>query len=101
MSQTVVPRDPDVVLRSRYAQLRSLLVLACIAIVGLSIVVGLQASSDKVTRPAIPSASAANASADTGARLDHRGLHDAGYLLGLSDVGARLDHRGLRDSYKH
>jgi hypothetical protein len=84
-------------------QLRSLLALACVAIIGLSIAIGLVAGSDRVGRPAITPVSARNASAqtaDTGARLDHRGLHDAASLLGTADVGARLDHQGARGSYK-
>jgi hypothetical protein len=98
MSQTVALIAPEDVPRSRYVRLRSLLVIACIAIVGLSIAVRVLASSNSVTQRAINSATAGNTSAqtaDTGARLDHRGLHDAGYLLGVAaEVGARLDHRG-------
>jgi len=90
-----------VVSRSRYRRLQALLVIACIAIVGLSIAVGLAPSAGRVSRPAVARTSNASASAetaDTGARLDHRGLHDAAYLAGLADVGARLDHRGRRSS---
>lgn len=100
----LAPRHQVVVRRSRYLQVRSLLVIACIAVIGLSIAVGLLATSDTVTvtggtlaRTAVSSAQ----TADTGARLDHRGLHDAAYLSGLAEVGARLDHRGVRASSNH
>src|SRR5919204_4903923 len=36
MSQTLAPSQPDVVRRSRYVQVRALLVTACIAIIGLA-----------------------------------------------------------------
>jgi hypothetical protein len=104
MSQTLVPRQPDVVARSRHIQLRSLIALACIAIIGLSIAVGVLTNVGNASRPAAVRVRAANAAVqttDTGARLDHRGLHDTTYLLGLADIGAHLDHRGIRTSLKH
>jgi hypothetical protein len=78
---------------------RSLLALACIAIVGLSTAVVLLATRSSVTPVGVTKAgvsSSAATTADAGARLDHRGLHDAAYLSGLAETGARLDHRGVR-----
>jgi hypothetical protein len=78
MSQAISPQHPAVVLRSHYRQLRGLLAIACVAIVGLTVAVVIlatsdQASSTKSTASATP-VSATAATADTGARLDHRGL---------------------------
>lgn len=104
MGQTLDPRHADVAARSRYNQLRPLLTLACLAIIGLSIAVGLLANSGSVARLAVTPANAGSApaqTADSGARLDHRGLHDAASLSALADLGARLDHRGVRGSSSH
>jgi hypothetical protein len=89
--------QPAVVLRPPSAHGRSLLALACIAIIGLSIAVVLLATSGRVAPVGVTQAGANSsaATADAGARLDHRGLHDAAYLSGLAETGARLDHRGL------
>jgi hypothetical protein len=96
MSQVGVSQ-PSVVLRPPSAHGRSLLALACIAIIGLSIAVVLLATSRSVAPVGVTQAgvSSSAAAADAGARLDHRGLHDAAYLSGLAETGARLDHRGL------
>jgi hypothetical protein len=55
-------------------------------------------SSQNHTIPAAARASdnSLNQTADLGARLDHRGLHDVAYLSALAETGAQLDHRGLR-----
>ena len=101
MSQTHVGSQPALVLRSQYEHVRSLLALACIAMIGLSVAVVLLATNRSVTlvRVAPASVSASAATADAGARLDHRGLHDAAYLSSLAETGARLDHRGLRPTH--
>jgi hypothetical protein len=99
MSQAVSPQHP-VALRSQYRHLRALLAVAIIAIVGLIAAVVVLATSDgggsAVATPAVQVTSAAQ-TADTGARLDHRGLEDrANSLSATADTGARLDHRGLK-----
>jgi hypothetical protein len=65
---------------------------------GSDIVVQVGHASHVTARDAGASAIATAETADTGARLDHRGLKDGPRLSGLADVGARLDHRGLRTS---
>ena len=55
MSQTVPQRHPAVVLRSHYRQLRALLAIAVIAVVGLSAPVVILAGNDAAgTRTATP-----------------------------------------------
>jgi hypothetical protein len=100
-SETVSPIEPVFVPRSRYVRMRALLAVACIVITGLTILVVALATTATVqpTREV----QAANAStlaqtADTGERLDHRGLHDGPYVLSALELGARLDHRGVRAS---
>ncbi|HEY2602841.1 MAG TPA: hypothetical protein VGI67_14890 [Thermoleophilaceae bacterium] len=83
MSQAISSQHPAVVLRSHYRQLRGLLAIACIAVVGLTVAVvilatGNQASSSQSTASATQ-VSATAATADTGARLDHRGLETTRY----------------------
>jgi hypothetical protein len=104
MSQTLVPERPDAVARSGYLQLRSLLALACTAIIGLSIAVGVLTTSGRSSRSTsvqVSAADRANQSTDTGARLDHLGRRDAAYLSGLAETGARLDHRGIKALLNH
>jgi hypothetical protein len=77
MNQAIPTQHPAVVLRSHYLHLRTLLAIATIAIVGLTIaVVVLAATSNHSPRIATPSAriSPPAATADSGARLDHRGI---------------------------
>ena len=76
MSHTVPSQHPAVVLRSNYQHLRALLAIAIAVILGLTVaVVVLATSSNEVTltRATAQSATAANPSAETGAKLDHRG----------------------------
>ena len=47
MSQTLSTQHPAVVLRSRYQQLRALLVVAMIAVVGLTVAVVVLAAQDE------------------------------------------------------
>lgn len=81
MNQTVTPQHPAVVLRSQYVHVRALLAVACITITAMSIAVVVLATTHSArTTKATPSSTAAGLSApaqtaDTGARLDHRGLH--------------------------
>jgi|SRR5579862_682784 len=80
MSHTAPTSHPAVVRRSRRQDLRSLLTIAMIAIVGLAVAVVLLATHNgggtiaktaaHANRPAIR----ANPSDEAGARLDHRGL---------------------------
>jgi hypothetical protein len=78
MNQAITPQHPAVVLRSHYRQLRNLLAIATIAIVGLTVAVVILATNDHATttKTAAPVAAvgASAQTADTGARLDHRGL---------------------------
>ena len=80
MSSTVPAQHPAVVLRSTYLQLRALLAIAAIALVGLTVAVvvlamNTPASTTSGTAARVnSSAIAANASEDLGAKLDHRGL---------------------------
>jgi hypothetical protein len=77
MSHTVPSQHPAVVLRSSYQHLRALLAVAFVAIVGLSIALVAVATNNSTTiSPAAHrTAATTNAapSAETGARLDHRG----------------------------
>lgn len=100
MSQPLATTQPAVVPRSQYARVRSLLAGACIAILGLSVAIVLLASNRNVAAPRVAGASptASVETAESGARLDHRGLRDAAWLSALAENGARLDHRGLRAS---
>ena len=103
MTHTLATSQSSVVPRSQYEHVRSLLALACIAVIGLSIAVALLASSSSVTRARVTRASVniSAATTDAGARLDHRGLHDPAYLSALAEPGARLDHRGQKTSSTH
>lgn len=100
MSQTLVTTQPAVVPRSQYARVQSLLAVACIAILALSIATVLLAMNRNVTTPRVTGASptASVETAETGARLNHRGLTAAAWLSAPAENGARLDHRGLRAS---
>jgi hypothetical protein len=64
MPETVPTQHPAVVLRSHYRQLRALLVIAMIAVVGLSLAVVLLATDDGATstRAATPVGAAAEPS---------------------------------------
>ncbi len=79
MSNTVPAQHPAVVLRSSYQHLRTLLAIATIAIVGLTValvVVAINNSTIATARlgpHATPQSIHANASADTGARINHSG----------------------------
>jgi hypothetical protein len=76
MSHTVPSQHPAVVLRSNYQHLRGLLAIAVAVILGLTIaVVVLATNSSHVTLASATtqSASQANPSAETGAKLDHSG----------------------------
>src|SRR5438309_2283038 len=79
MSQAIPTQHPAVVLRSHYVHLRALLAVATIAIVGLTIAVVVLAATTNGARIATPSVrvSPPTATADSGARLDHRGIADS------------------------
>jgi hypothetical protein len=78
VSHTVPSQHPAVVLRSNYQLLRALLAVAAVAIVGLTIAVVVLATSNTTTiTPAshhTAPATSATPSAETGAKLDHRGV---------------------------
>jgi hypothetical protein len=100
MSQMhITPQLADVP-RSKYVRLRSLLAVACIAILGLTIAVALLATNRNVAAPGVASASviAPTTGSDAGARFDHSGRREAWLLSVLAEPGARLDHRGVRAS---
>lgn len=103
MSQTLITPQPAVVPRPKYVHVRSLLTVACIAILGLTIAVVLLATNRNVTAARVTRASAITRAqmADPGARLDHSGRREAALVSVLAEPGARLDHRGLRASSEH
>jgi hypothetical protein len=76
MSHTVPSQQPAVVLRSNYQHLRTLLAIALAVIVGLAVAVAVLATRTNhatLASPITQSATQANPSAETGARLDHSG----------------------------
>jgi hypothetical protein len=81
MSNAVQAQHPAVVLRSSYKHLRALLAIAAIAIAGLTVAVVVLAigngrvTTSSATRVA-PSAISTSASANAGAKLNHRGLNE-------------------------
>jgi hypothetical protein len=80
MSHTVPSQQPAVVLRSNYRHLRALLATAVAVILGLTVTVVVLATSSNpstLARPTIHSATQANPSAETGAKLDHSGRNTA------------------------
>lgn len=78
MSEMVPAQHPAVVLRAHYVQLRAVLAVALVAILGLTAAVVVLAtnngSSSTTASPAASASSALPASASAGATLDHRGL---------------------------
>jgi hypothetical protein len=99
MSEAVSLQGQTVVARSRYVHLRSLLGVAVVAIVGLTIAVVLLASNQgSTTTVVVPAAgglgTSQSSSAQIGATLNHRGLDTS--QASAAQVGARLDHRGLQ-----
>jgi len=79
MSNTTSAQHPPVVLRSSYQLVRTLLAIAVIAIIGLTLAVVVLAVNTSATTPAsnaghvTTSANSNNASAELGAKLDHSG----------------------------
>ena len=77
MNQAIPTQHPAVVLRSHYLHLRTLLAIATIAVVGLTVaVVVLAATRNGSPRIAAPSArvNPPAATAHSGARLDHQAI---------------------------
>ena len=103
MNQTLITPQPAVVPRPKYVHVRSLLTIACIAILGLTIAVVLLATNRNDTAARVTSASAITRpqTTDLGARLDHSGRTQAALLSVLAEPGARLDHRGLTATSEH
>lgn len=81
MSDAIPSQHPAVVLRSNYQHLRALLVVAMVAVVGLTVAVVILATNNggsttaRVSSPAEVSNPAIPASSQAGATLDHRGLN--------------------------
>ena len=99
MSQTLITNPTAVVPRTKYVHVRSLLAVACTAILGLTIAVVLLATNRNMTARVTAASPITHAAmADDGARLDHSGRREAALLSVLAEPGARLDHRGLRAS---
>jgi type IV secretory pathway VirB10-like protein len=76
MSHTIPSQHPAVVLRSNYQHLRALLAMAVAVILGLTVAVVVLATSSNhvpLASPTTQSATPANHSAETGAKLDHSG----------------------------
>jgi hypothetical protein len=85
MSHTV-PSEPAVIVRSDYARLRALLVVAIAAIVGLTIAVVLLAT-DNGTGTVVTSATGASATGASAAAIHAN-------AVASQEAGARLDHSG-------
>src|SRR4051812_6468639 len=110
MSESVSFQGPAVVARSRYARVQRLLVVAVVAVIGLTVAVILLATSQngtaRLATPASPvslsgdtpiaRSTSQSAAAQVGARLNHRGLDTS--QSAAAQVGARLNHRGLDTS---
>jgi hypothetical protein len=117
MSESVSFQGRAVVDRSRYARVQRLLVVAVVAVIGLTVAVILLAASQNGTATLATPASLVSLSGDTpiapsthhphgrpnldnsqsaaaqvGARLNHRGLDTS--QSAAAQVGARLNHRG-------
>jgi cytochrome c-type biogenesis protein CcmE len=100
MSQSLSFQGRAVVDRSRYARVQRLLLVAVVAVVGLTVAVIILATSQNstttfVTPVSLGSSSAGNgqsAAAQVGATLDHRGLDTS--QSGAAQAGARLNHSG-------
>jgi hypothetical protein len=88
MSQTVPTQHPAVVLRSHYRQLRALLAIAMIAVVGLTLAVVILATDDGVS--GARSATPVSAPADQADGPRH--IHSPGqrYDAGHADGANRL-----------
>jgi hypothetical protein len=83
MSHQIAPQHPAVVLRSHYVQLRALLAIAMIAVVGLSVAVVILATNDERSTSASSAASLSTAPAgstryDGGPEEGTRGLLSSG-----------------------
>jgi len=74
MAHTVPAQHPAVVLRSHYRQLRALLAIAMIAVIGLTITVVILATDD----PAVDAGSSAPVNGSAGAVDGPRFIHSAG-----------------------
>jgi hypothetical protein len=114
MSESVSFQGRAVVDRSRYARVQRLLVVAVVAVIGLTVAVILLAASQNGTATLATPASLSgdtpiarsthhphgrpspdnsqSAAAQVGARLNHRGLDTS--QSAAAQVGARLNHRG-------
>ena len=104
MRQTLTnPQRPAIVPRPRNMNVRSLLAVACIAILGLTIAMVLLAANRNLTAARVTGANAITRAqlADAGARLDHSGRREAALFSVLAEPGARLDHRGLKATSGH
>jgi hypothetical protein len=100
MSESISFPDRAVVARSRYVRLQGVLVVVLVAVIGLAVAVIVLATSQNGTAtPASPVDSlgaSQSATAQVGARLDHRGLDTS--RSASAQAGARLNHRGLDTS---
>jgi hypothetical protein len=89
MSQTVPNQHPAVVLRSHYRQLRALLAIAMVAVVGLTVAVVILAGDDAAsTRPATP------VSAPSEPANGPRYIHSPGQQYDSGTTGTRPVRKG-------
>ena len=91
MSHTVPSQQPAVVLPSHHWHLRALLAIAAAVILGLTVAVVVLATNSNhgtLASPTTHAATQANASAETGATLDHSGRNTetAGRLANYPDA---------------
>jgi hypothetical protein len=98
MNQTLTKPQPTIVPHPMILRVRSLLAVACIAILGLTIAVVLLATNqnDTSARPTSASGISRAQTADAGARLDHSGRRQAALLKGSAERRARLDPIGRK-----
>jgi hypothetical protein len=90
MSQPISPQHPAVVLRSHYVQLRALLAIAMIAVVGLTVAVAILATHNNAAGTSASSATPVRATVPTGPNVRSDGGPEEGtrgpygHLLGTN-----------------
>ena len=94
MSQVIPKQHPAVVLRSHYVQLRALLAIAMIAVIGLTVAVVILATNDDRGAPKASAGQSASAPAQTAPAQRYDGGPEEGTRGALatpSSAGTRYD----------
>jgi hypothetical protein len=98
MNEAILSQHPAVVLRSTYQNVRALLAVAMIAVVGLTAAVVILATHNgggsSAATPARVSSPATPATSQAGATLDHRGLNVTAGTTTRYDGGPEEGTRG-------